>query len=418
MKPRAQIPGLINEDFIQLFPTLAVRAGINKAAILQKLYFLVHVTENTKNEANHFEGRWWVYNTYAEWQEQYFPWLTVGTVKRLFLELEEDKIVLYHPLNKHAKKKYYTIDEEFWPTWLNRKPSQKKTNRNRHKKRRLPSQKETISVTKESDESTQNVPMIGTKRDGSSIYKDSENTQKRLSETTQTTPTTSAPDSTAPAGAVVGDDEIQFILPEIQKIGLTPDAQTRLLALGPQTALAIAFAAQKPGVRSPAALAVHLMTNGGPSEADLVLAGQALKTRCLDREAADLQARKEEWAALNESTMQFVAEEENQAQPPGEAPSPPADGLDTIPDGCRLTILDSWRAALGSLSLQLNRSNYEWWVKGTKPLSFANGVLTVQAKTLMAREMLTRYGWLAPAVTKAAGAPIQVRVVLREEVGA
>jgi hypothetical protein len=119
-----------------------------------------------------------------------------------------------------------------------------------------------------------------------------------------------------------------------------------------------------------------------------------------------------------------VVQKEEQGEPPGESPpapdaTPPAtDGLDVKPNGGTLTILDVWRAALGELSAQLNRSTYENWVKGTKALSYAGGVLTVQAKHFMAREMLTKYGWLAPAVTKWAGVPVQVRVVLAgEEVG-
>jgi hypothetical protein len=296
------------------------------------------------------------------------------------------------------------------------------------------------------------------KSDESSIYKDSENTQKRLSETTQTTPTTGAPDSTAPAaGAVVGDDEIQFILPEIQKLGLTPDAQTRLLALGPQTALAIAFAAQKPGVRNPGGLAVSLMAGSGPPEADLAQAKIALELRTLNREAIDGQLRRREYARLMEEINSQVAQNagppagvsdetpesdaaaggnspaesttaiavRDGADPPGAQastdPGPNATspdistGLDVKLNGGTLTVLDVWRAALGALKLQLNWSTYESWVEGTKALSYAGGVLTVQAKHVAARDMLTRYDWLTPTVTKYAGVPVQVRVVLAGE---
>jgi chromosomal replication initiation ATPase DnaA len=75
---------------------------------------------------------------------------------------------------------------------------------------------------------------------------------------------------------------------------------------------------------------------------------------------------------------------------------------------------------LGELSLQLNRSTYTNWVHGTKALSYADGVLTVRAKHRMAHDWLTRRieVLLTPAMTKWAREPVQVRVVLAEEVGA
>jgi hypothetical protein len=73
--------------------------------------------------------------------------------------------------------------------------------------------------------------------------------------------------------------------------------------------------------------------------------------------------------------------------PPKPAPSEP-DGLDERPGGGNLTIRDIWRATLGQLSLQLNRSTYTNWVEGTKAVSYADGVLTVRPRHIMARNML------------------------------
>jgi hypothetical protein len=59
-------------------------------------------------------------------------------------------------------------------------------------------------------------------------------------------------------------------------------------------------------------------------------------------------------------------------------------------------------------------------VHGTKALSYADGVLTVQARHFMAHDWLTRRaaGLLTGAMTKWAREPVQVRVVLPEEVRA
>jgi hypothetical protein len=258
------------------------------------------------------------------------------------------------------------------------------------------------------------------------------------------------------------DDDLEFILPEIQKPGLTPKAQNDLLALGAQKVLAIALTAQGPGVRNPGGLAVSMMSDGGPPEFDLQRAQIALELGTLDRGAIGEELRRREYARILKETNERVAQNaglpasvpdetpesdaaaggkspaestttiavRNGAEPPGAqastdpeqrpppdpAQDPPADaGLGYRPGSGRLTILDVWRAALGELSLQLNRSTFEDWVKGTKALAYADGVLTVQAKHFMAHQMLTTRLDLSPTVSKMAGMEIRVRVVLGEE---
>jgi hypothetical protein len=63
-------------------------------------------------------------------------------------------------------------------------------------------------------------------------------------------------------------------------------------------------------------------------------------------------------------------------------------GLDERPGTGKLTIREIWRATLGQLSLQLNRSTYVNWVEGAKAVSYADGVLTVRARHIMARDWL------------------------------
>ena len=72
-----------------------------------------------------------------------------------------------------------------------------------------------------------------------------------------------------------------------------------------------------------------------------------------------------------------------------EALSPAApfapDGLDERPGGGHLTIRDIWTATLGQLSMQLNPAAYTSWVEGTKAVAYADGVLTVRARHMKAR---------------------------------
>jgi hypothetical protein len=64
-------------------------------------------------------------------------------------------------------------------------------------------------------------------------------------------------------------------------------------------------------------------------------------------------------------------------------------GLDERPGGGNLTIREIWLATLGRLSVQLNRSTYVNWVEGTKAVSYADGVLTVRARHIMAHDWLS-----------------------------
>lgn len=106
---------LLDEPPIMVYPSLAKAIGINQAIVLQQLHWLLNATERSKNKYNFVDGRWWVYNTYAEWQE-YFCWLSVPAIKTLFLQLERDGFILTQQGVKKAtdRRKWYTIDYETW----------------------------------------------------------------------------------------------------------------------------------------------------------------------------------------------------------------------------------------------------------------------------------------------------------------
>jgi hypothetical protein len=132
--------------------------------------------------------------------------------------------------------------------------------------------------------------------------------------------------------------------------------------------------------------------------ADMPLIGWMQKGR---REWAELAPRDNRALpfGLDALVAEFEGEREANSKPPPPQvrepeplptkPAPPKpDGLDERPGGGTLTIRDIWHATLGQLSLQLNRSTYTNWVEGTKPVSYADGVLTVRARHIMARHML------------------------------
>lgn len=94
-----------------LQPELAKAIGLNEAIILQQIHYWL---ENAKSEnRNFYSGRYWVYNSYKNWQAQ-FPFIKVDTVKKTILKLEKLKLLITGNYNKRGydKTKWYTIDYE------------------------------------------------------------------------------------------------------------------------------------------------------------------------------------------------------------------------------------------------------------------------------------------------------------------
>ena len=90
-------------------PYLAKSIGLNEAIILQQLNYWLTRTESgvLKN------GKVWVYNTYAEWQEQ-VPFFSERTIQRIMLKLERMGVVESEMLNKSQgdRTKFYTINQD------------------------------------------------------------------------------------------------------------------------------------------------------------------------------------------------------------------------------------------------------------------------------------------------------------------
>lgn len=97
---------LLIEDYpLLVSPTLAKEIGLSDAIVLQQVHFWI-------SKRRHFEeGRYWVYNTYEGWQEQ-FPFWSVSTIKRTLVRLEESGLLITANYNKMKidRTKWYTVD--------------------------------------------------------------------------------------------------------------------------------------------------------------------------------------------------------------------------------------------------------------------------------------------------------------------
>ncbi len=96
---------LIDDQPLQVLPKLAVVIGLNEAVVLQQLHYWI-------NRSKHFhDERYWVYNTLAQWQEQ-FPFWSTKTLQRTFTSLEKQGLLLTGQYGPHSfdRTKWYAID--------------------------------------------------------------------------------------------------------------------------------------------------------------------------------------------------------------------------------------------------------------------------------------------------------------------
>jgi|GEM_PF-1287032 len=99
---------LINEPPLQVLPTLAKTIGLNEAIVLQQIHYWLHPQVNK----NYFGNRYWVYNTYGQWQKQ-FPFFSERTLRRTVKNLEASKLLVSCKGGELNQTKFYTINYDF-----------------------------------------------------------------------------------------------------------------------------------------------------------------------------------------------------------------------------------------------------------------------------------------------------------------
>lgn len=108
---------LIDEYPMIVLPSLAMEIGLHEAIVLQQIHYWIEIEKKSdKKEVveKHFRnGRWWVYNTYDQWQEQ-FPYWCLRTIKAIIKKLEDMDLLISGNFNKfgYDRTKWYTINYE------------------------------------------------------------------------------------------------------------------------------------------------------------------------------------------------------------------------------------------------------------------------------------------------------------------
>ena len=109
---------LLDEVPLVVLPSLATAIGLEAAVVLQQLHFLIriklerHKEHPKESERDIHAGRIWVWNSYQKWQENYFSFLSVRSLQRIFLNLEKKRLIFAANYNEHNlnKTKWYSIN--------------------------------------------------------------------------------------------------------------------------------------------------------------------------------------------------------------------------------------------------------------------------------------------------------------------
>lgn len=85
---------------------------LNQAIVINQLNYWMEI--NKASNKHFVDGRYWVYNSYADWQKNNFPYWSEKTIQRTFSKLEKSGIVISSNFNSQSfdKTKWYTIDFE------------------------------------------------------------------------------------------------------------------------------------------------------------------------------------------------------------------------------------------------------------------------------------------------------------------
>ena len=103
---------LYNDEPIVINRKAATILGVNEAIILQQIHYWLNINEKAK--INFYDGRYWTYNTYEDWQKKDFPFLSARTLQRTFQKLNKEGILIKGNYNKakYDRTLWITIDYE------------------------------------------------------------------------------------------------------------------------------------------------------------------------------------------------------------------------------------------------------------------------------------------------------------------
>lgn len=92
-----------------VMPQFAAKVGLNESIVLQQIHYWL--VQHEKQQIDYYDGKYWVYNSYPQWQKQ-FPFWSARTINSIFLKLESLNLITSDNFNKLTldRTKWYTIN--------------------------------------------------------------------------------------------------------------------------------------------------------------------------------------------------------------------------------------------------------------------------------------------------------------------
>lgn len=100
---------LFDKSPLLINPDLATLIGLSESIVIQQVHYWIKTNEEANR--NFYDGHFWTYNTYAEWQKQ-FPFWSESAVQKIFLRLEKQGYLISGNYNKlkFDRTKWYRIN--------------------------------------------------------------------------------------------------------------------------------------------------------------------------------------------------------------------------------------------------------------------------------------------------------------------
>jgi hypothetical protein len=114
---------VIAGDTLVFIPALAAAIGTNEALIVQKVFEWMHFNAQSGRRDHFLQNRWWTYNSYVEWHEKEFTWMSLATVKRLFQKLKKQGILIGRQQRRNDPRLWYTVNQTVLEGYLKESPS-------------------------------------------------------------------------------------------------------------------------------------------------------------------------------------------------------------------------------------------------------------------------------------------------------
>lgn len=165
MSKNKQAP-LMDESPIVVYPSLAKLLGINEAIVLQQMWFWINVKKSNENETSKrslVDGKWWVWNSYREWCERDFIWLSERGLQNVILNLEKLGILESRQgvENSYDRRKWYTVNREKLESLVESEAMHHTKNVSSHDTKNVPSniQKMNEQYTESTKENNKQLPI-------------------------------------------------------------------------------------------------------------------------------------------------------------------------------------------------------------------------------------------------------------------